>query len=258
MLHSPLFLRVNACIILNLELIFLQLNYNMTRCGIFISSFLLALSCTTIECLLTGMPFPICFDPSTAVELANGKAIAVEDLRVGDEIVSCKSVANGNCGDRYIDHVTDVTVVEEGGPFPAHTFVFENQRQLNVTSPHIMYTYKESNGKLTPVTNAAMNVKVGDVMKFQDNSYSKVAQAIDFKLAQKVSVNTVGGSFYANGVLTTGLCENYQEDKLNISAETILRGYADSHEGINNCILAQKDLSMSPDVFAPACLSQLS
>jgi hypothetical protein len=149
-------------------------------------------------------------------------------------------------------------VIEEGGPFPAHNFVFENQRQINVTSPHIMYVYKEENGKMIPVTKAAKDVQVQDAMKFIDGSYSRVVQVIDFKLAKKVSINTKGGSFFANEVLTSGMCESYQEDDLNVLAKTVLTSYADSHEGFNNCILAQKDLSMSPDVFAPACLSQLS
>ena len=48
-------------------------------------------------------------------------------------------------------------------------------------------------------------------MKFQDGSFYKVVQAIDINLAKKVSINTAGGSFFANEVLTTGMCESYQE-----------------------------------------------
>jgi len=222
-----------------------------------ISIILMVLSFAMIEA--TGIPgVMFCFDPSTTVEMANGKNIAVEDLKVGDEIVSCKSVDNGNCGSHYVDHVTDVRIIDENGPFSAHTFVFENNKQINVTSPHIMYIYKEINGKMTPVTTAAKDVKLQDIMKFQDGSLNKVVKAIDFNLAKKVSINTAGGSFFANEVLTTGLCENYQENEINALAKTVLKSYADSHDGINSCILAQKDLSMSPDMFAPGCLSQLS
>jgi len=218
-----------------------------------ISMVLMVLSVAKIEGLII-LPVPFCFDPSTTVELANGQEMAVEKLNVGDQIVSC--ISKDNCESRYADHVTDVTVIEEGGPFPAHNFVFENQRQINVTSPHIMYVYKEENGEM--ITKAAKDVKVQDSMKFIDGSYSRVVQVIDFNLAKKVSINTAGGSFFANEVLTSGICDSYQEDDLNVLASTVLTSYADSHEGLNNCILAQKDLSMSPNVFAPACLSQLS
>jgi len=205
-----------------------------------------------------NFPSKFCFDPSTTVEMANGQTIAVEDLQAGDKILSCKSVDNGNCGRHYFDSVIDATIIEENGPFSAHTFVFENKKQINVTSPHIMYIYKEINGKIIPVTTAAKDIKVQDIMLFQDGSYNKVVQAIDFNLAKKVSINTAGGSFFANEVLTTGMCESYKEDKLNALAKTVLKSFADSHERINGCILAQKDLSMSPNVFVPACLSQLS
>jgi len=216
-----------------------------------ISMVLMVLSVAKIEGLII-LPVPFCFDPSTTVELGNGQEITVEKLNVGDQIVSC--ISKDNCESRYVDHVTDVTVIEEGGPFPAHNFIFENQRQINVTSPHIMYV--EENGEM--ITKAAKDVKVQDSMKFIDGSYSRVVQVIDFNLAKKVSINTAGGSFFANEVLTTGMCDSYQEDDLNVLASTVLTSYADSHEGLNNCILAQKDLSMSPNVFAPACLSQLS
>jgi len=230
----------------------------MMKHGIFTIIFVMALSFAMIE--VNAFPFSpfLCFDPSTTVEMANGKNIAMEDLQVGDEIVSCKSVDNGNCGSHFVDYVTDVRIIEENGPFSAHTFVFENNKQINVTSPHIMYIYKEINGKMIPVTTAAKDVKVEDVMKFQDGSFYKIVQAIDINLAKKVSINTAGGSFFANEVLTTGMCESYQEEEINAFAKTVLDGYADSHKGINSWILAQKDLSMSPDVFVPACLSKLS
>jgi len=89
-----------------------------------ISMVLMVLSVAKIE----GFgPMPMCFDPSTTVELGNGQEITVEKLNVGDQIVSC--ISKDNCESRYVDHVTDVTVIEEGGPFPAHNFIFENQRQ---------------------------------------------------------------------------------------------------------------------------------
>merc|ERR1719295_2253495 len=139
-----------------------------------ISMVLMVLSVAKIEAYSGGTDWWFCFDPSTTVELANGQEIAVEKVHAGDQIVSCLSV--DNCESRYVDHVTDVTVIEEGGPFPAHNFVFENQRQINVTSPHIMYVYKEENGKMIPVTKAAKDVQVQDAMKFIDGSYSRVVQ----------------------------------------------------------------------------------
>jgi len=168
-----------------------------------------------------------CFDPSTSVELANGKMIAVEDLKLGDEIVSCRSEELGNCANHYLDTVTDVAIIEKHGPFPAHTFVFENGRQMNVTSPHIMYTYEMKAGELIPVTTAAKDVRENDVMMLQGGAFSRVTKVIDIQLNRKVSINTAGGSFFANGVLTTGMCENYNPvEDLNISATSALEKYA--------------------------------
>jgi len=196
-----------------------------------------------------------CFDPATTVELANGKMIAVEYLSLGDEVVSCKSTKFGICENNHFDQVTDVTVIEEGGPFPAHTLMFENMKQINVTSPHLMYIYKQTTGKL--MTTAAKDVKPNDFMMFQDGSLSKVMQVVDFDLSKKVSVNTVGGSFYANGVLTSGMCESYNsEDMLDITAEKALKSYAESHDKLSDCILTAK--VSSPEAVLDSCLTQLS
>lgn len=200
-----------------------------------------------------------CFDPSTTVELGNGKMIAMEDLHLGDEVVSCQSPDKGNCGNRFLDTVTGVTVIENGGPFSAHTFVFENTRQINVTSPHLMYTYQNENGKLVPVTTAAKDVRENDVMMLQDGSFSKVTTVVDFELPRKVSINTAGGSFFANGVLTTGMCDNYNsKDVFNVQAKNALESYASSHEDFNNCVLTAKKFPVSTEAMLDACLTRLS
>jgi len=195
--------------------------------------------------------FLFCFDPSTSVELANGKMIAVEDLKLGDEIVSCKSAEIGNCGNHYLDTVTDVTIIEKDGPFSAHTFVFENERQINVTSPHIMYTYEMKAGELIPVTTAAKDVRVNDVMMLQGGSFSRVTKVIDIQLNRKVSINTAGGSFFANGVLTTGMCESYNPvEDLNISATSALEKYATNHDALFSCMLTAKEFSFESPLGA--------
>ena len=171
----------------------------------FIGIIMMATSLRNVDSI-AGNPY-MCFDPSTSVELANGKMIAVEDLQLGDEIVSCRSAETGNCANHYLDTVTDVTIIEKDGPFSAHTFVFENERQINVTSPHIMYTYEMKAGELIPVTTAAKDVRENDVMMLQGGSFSRVTKVIDIQLNRKVSINTAGGSFFANGVLTTGMVD---------------------------------------------------
>jgi len=191
-----------------------------------------------------------CFDPLTNVELENGAKVAVEELRLGDKVLSCQSPDQGDCGSRYLDTVTDVMVIEKGGPFSARTFVLENNRQINVTTPHVMYTYQRIAGKMAPVTTAAKDVKVNDLMMQQDGSLVKVTQVLDIELSRKVSVNTEGGSFFANGVLTTGMCE--------IQAENSLKTYVTSHKDFNNCILAAKDSPTLTEAIVHTCVTQSS
>lgn len=209
----------------------------------------------TFSSMDASMAF-LCFDPSTTVELANGKTIAVEDLHLGDEIVSCRSPDGGNCGYHYVDTVTDVTVIEEGGPFSAHTFVFENKRQINVTSPHLMYIYQMKAGKLVPVTTAAKDVRENNLMMLQDGSFSRVTKVIDIQLNRKVSINTAGGSLFANGVLTTGMCDNYNQEDLNIAATSALEKYAATHDDFSSCILTAKEFSIESPIGV--CLTKFS
>ena len=215
----------------------------------FIGIIMMATSLRNVDSI-SGNPY-MCFDPSTSVELANGKMIAVEDLQLGDEIVSCRSAETGNCANNYLDTVTDVTIIEKDGPFSAHTFVFENERQINVTSPHIMYTYEMKAGELIPVTTAAKDVRENDVMMLQGGSFSRVTKVIDIQLNRKVSVNTAGGSFFANGVLTTGMCEGYNPvEDLNISATSALEKYATSHDALFSCMLTAKEFSVESPLGA--------
>ena len=97
------------------------------------------------------------------------------------------------------------------------------------------------------------------VMMLQDGSFSKVTAVVDIELHRKVSINTAGGSFFANGVLTTGMCENYNSrDVLNVPAKNILESYASSHEDFNNCVLTANKFSLSTETILDACLTTFS
>jgi len=122
-----------------------------------------------------------------------------------------------------------------------------------------MYIYKNENGKLAPVTTAANDVRVNDVMMLQDGSFSKVTAVVDIELHRKVSINTAGGSFFANGVLTTGMCDNYNSrEVLNVPAKNNLDSYASSHEDFNNCVLTANKFSLSTETILDACLTKFS
>merc|ERR1711997_1337979 len=55
---------------------------------------------------------------------------------------------------------------------------------------------------------AAREVQVHDLMCFEDGKFTKVTKVVDVVLDRKVSVNTLSGTLYGNGVLTTGMCDN--------------------------------------------------
>jgi len=217
---------------------------------------LLTISICSRNYLAEGVLYWKCFDPSTTAELESGQTVAMENLHHGDKIVSYQSSEqDGISGGNFIDTVTNVEIVE-GGPFSAHTLILQGNTQINVTSPHVMYIYKTDGENLIPVTAAAKDVKVNDVMRLIDGSFVKVTQVLDFELNRKVAINTAGGSFFANGVLTTGMCENYNsEDDLNIPSKILLESYAASHQDWNNCIATAKDFSIPSESILHTCLA---
>ena len=58
---------------------------------------------------------------------------------------------------------------------------------------------------------------------------SKVTKVVDVVLDRKVSVNTLNGTMYGNGVLTTGMCENIPKD-IPASAKGVQMAYMESHQ----------------------------
>ena len=121
-----------------------------------------------------------------------------------------------------------------------------------------MYIYQERNGKLTPLMAPAKDVKINDLMMFHDGSLSKVSRVMDFDLQRKVSINTAGGSFLANGVMTSGMCDNYDSDILYTPANEVLNAYVKSHGEFNNCVLKASKSSVSAAMVEGGCLHLLS
>ena len=69
----------------------------------------------------------------------------------------------------------------------------------------------------------AKDIRIEDVMCFE-NGLSKISKIDEVILSKKVHVSTKSGIFYANGLLTTGICENLPKN-LPDSAKDIVKKY---------------------------------
>ena len=137
----------------------------------------------------------VCFEENTQVTKEDGSNISIVQIFEGDKIMS---ITNDF---KFYDEVTSCTVLE--GKFAAKKFVFSNGKFITVTSTHLMLILNGNHLELTP----ANDIKLHDVMCFEDG-FSKITNIFEITLDKKVHVNTKSGLLYANGLLTTGICEN--------------------------------------------------
>ena len=141
-----------------------------------------------------------CFDEDTQVIKNDGKSVAVKDLTEGDRILSIKDASNPH--EKFYDEVTNATLVH--GSFAAHKLVFSNGKSITVTSPHLMMILKDSIMQMV----AAKDVQVHDIMCFENSEFSAVTETVETLLPRKMNIATKTGLFFANDLLTTGMCEN--------------------------------------------------
>ena len=140
----------------------------------------------------------LCFDEKTLVTKKGGETVCINELSEGDMILSQKD------NNIYHDVVTRCNTIE--GKFPAQKFDFENGKTITVTSKHLMLVFNGDELEMTP----AREIQENDVMYFEDG-FSKVIEISDLILDRKIQLNTKSGLFYANNLLTTGMCENIPE-----------------------------------------------
>ena len=152
-----------------------------------------------------------CFDPKTKVMKHNGQYVLVEDLIVGDRIMTLKKLENSTI--LSLKAFTTVTTAEIiKGSFNAHKFIFENGKTITVTSSHLMIILKD--GIINNLAQVmAMDARFNDVMLFEEGKISKVVKIEDVKLLNKVNIETDAGNLYANDIFVTSMCENLEEIK---------------------------------------------
>ena len=175
-----------------------------------------------------------CFDENTVVwsknetqSDENAKQVLIGNLQEGD-LVRTLSLKNSADEPRMFTwtRATDVTVYK-GGNYIAHTFLFENDHQLTVTSPHIMIVWKD--GK--PYFIRADQVKPGDEM-IVDEHLNQIKSIVNKVVDKKVNDETEDGTIEANGVLTSGFCD-HNPGLVNMvaKAEETIETYKISHFG---------------------------
>lgn len=140
-----------------------------------------------------------CFDENTKVQITSGETIPVSQLSKGRKILSKEN------DEKFYDEVTDCTKVE--GKFQAVKLIFSNGKSITVTSNHLMIVFNENELEMVP----AKDVQLRDKMRFK-YGFSTVTTLSEVILDKKYHVNTKSGLFFANELLTTGLCENLPEN----------------------------------------------
>lgn len=176
----------------------------------------------------------LCFDEKTVVWSKNetqsdedAKQVLVGNLKEGDLVRTIGLKKSPNEPHVLMwTRATDVTV-QKGGNYIAHTFLFSNDRQLTVTSPHIMIIWKD--GK--PYFVRADQVQPGDNMIVDDN-LNRIKSIKAKEINTKVNVETEDGTIEANGILTSGFCD-HNPDLINMvaKAEETIDAYKISHFG---------------------------
>jgi len=144
-----------------------------------------------------------CFQEDTNVTRNDGKNLSVNELSIGDKILS----KNPN-DEKFHDEVAKFNVLK--GKFAALKFIMEDGNFLTVTTSHIMMILKDE--KL--LATIAKDVCVNDMMKMANGEMKEVVEIQEIVLDKVIQVMTKSGLMYANGILTTGTCEEVTESVL--------------------------------------------
>lgn len=163
-----------------------------------------------------------CFHPNTTVGLPDGStSVGVSNLAVGQQLIDFEFSTKD-------ERMTSVTKVEElDGNFEyVGIKLADHTKELLVTTDHVVI----ANSKVVP----ASDVQVGDVLIVSDETSGKfkevnVVSIYNFMDTKKVNVETTTGTMFANGVLTTVICDGY-EDNLNSDVSEFFIAYDERHE----------------------------
>jgi len=184
---------------------------------------------------------PSCFDETTTVWTKSetqsdedARNVLITMLKEGD------LVGTSNLNRKLIQpngfqwtRATSVDIVKNGN-WTAHSFLFTNDSNLTVTSPHIMIVWNDDKSYMV----RADQVKVGDAM-IVDESIHEVQSIKTYIIDTKVNVETEDGTIKANGVLASGFCDvNPGLLVMTPTAEKQIEDYTKSHfkENIDTCM----------------------
>jgi len=157
---------------------------------------------------------------------ATANQIMVTNLREGDLVGTLDASSATNQYYKFMwTRATDVSIYQ--GNWTAHTFVFTSQLHLTVTSPHLMIIAK--NDQLYFIR--ADHVEIGDEM-FVNKKLLQVTGIESHTINSKVAIETEDGTLQANGVWTSGLCDdNFEVEKRIVEFQAIVKDYRFSHFG---------------------------
>ena len=179
-----------------------------------------------------------CFSSNTIVWTKNeslpdefANQVMVKDVTEGNLVGTLDISWQPNENQKFMwTRATDVTVYD--GKWMAHTFIFGNGYHVTVTSPHLMII--KNNGEFYFLR--ADDIRIGDEMVV-DGTEAKVKKIQNSWINSKVAIETEEGTIQANGVLTSGLCDENPDlvDRM-MWSESLVADYKTNHfgEGFND------------------------
>jgi len=142
-----------------------------------------------------------CFDEKTPIHLADTTTIKLaSDIQVGDKVQSFDI-------EKRQKNVTFVSVKHTiEGEFNGKLIRLDRpEHTLKVTDEHMMI-YTDSN-ETEVLIKPAKNLVVGDIMLSENGNFA-VKSIEDIVIKNKVNIETESGLIIANGIFTSGFCEN--------------------------------------------------
>lgn len=169
--------------------------------------------------------FIFCFEENTKVTMRgeNGRieSVTMDKLKVGDFILTSEDDITTFT---EVTNATKLTAMGNVEAFSAKKLTFSDGSGLTVTDPHQMIVNTEDGN----FVKSAKDLAIGDIMLKASGERIKIADLKSVDLKTKVNVETKKGTLYANGILTTGMCEHgHQEIVRKIS--DVLMEYNSTH-----------------------------
>ena len=186
-------------------------------CLLFVLAAALSLAPPVFSACVIACAFS-CFHPGTTVQTPASARASVASVAVGDHVLA--STAYGATVWARV-----VRNTPHFGNFSFVSFSFLAHAPLQVTAAHRVIAQRDGNE--TAIILAAVEVKAGDWMMGPYPAMLQVAATRRFYAHERYTLETVEGTVYASGILTTTICAG--EERGEVLASITLAAWKRAH-----------------------------